>query len=385
MHGHLGFRVLKICASLLLYEMQDAPVRKDEFPDALPDSSNIIHPDRKHGKVFLLEPFVTLESERAQAVAEKKKTFQGGSTCTDVDAKQFDTTQAEQVEAMKQVEKGIAEAAGFPKDVVEDFDQQTEELERLRLEKEERDRNKVAQTPSTADIPRATLPPFDRQHSAGSLEQPSPQLRLPHSQSVDPNSRGSSQLAHSQSVDTNYDGGGPVPGLEQQRGQAGERRAVLSHDDYYRQRANDGAVRPPGNPVRQDPALQEDTYHHSYYPASQQPPPHPSSEQPHGHPQHQQRAGQPPPQQQLEPAGSSHQSHGQQTPPTCRDIQVIAPTPRDHDPTRILGIGSMVQVSDPPRYGVLRWIGELPDVKGAIGGVEMVSLLLQHSAHVLLT
>ena len=57
--------------------------------------------------------------------------------------------------------------------------------------------------------------------------------------------------------------------------------------------------------------------------------------------------------------------------------RAIAPTPRDHDPTRILGIGSIVQVSDPPRYGVLRWIGELPDVNGATAGVEMVSLLLQ--------
>ena len=39
-------------------------------------------------------------------------------------------------------------------------------------------------------------------------------------------------------------------------------------------------------------------------------------------------------------------------------------------------IGSMVQVSDPPRYGVLQWIGELPDMKGVIAGVEMVSLPL---------
>ena len=39
-------------------------------------------------------------------------------------------------------------------------------------------------------------------------------------------------------------------------------------------------------------------------------------------------------------------------------------------------IGSMVQVSDPPQYGVLRWIGELPDMKGVIAGVEMVSLPL---------
>ena len=42
----------------------------------------------------------------------------------------------------------------------------------------------------------------------------------------------------------------------------------------------------------------------------------------------------------------------------------------------MLGISSLVQISDPLRYGVLRWIGELPDVKGTIAGVEMVSLIL---------
>ena len=38
-----------------------------------------------------------------------------------------------------------------------------------------------------------------------------------------------------------------------------------------------------------------------------------------------------------------------------------------------LGIGSAVQVSDPPRYGVIRWTGELPGIQGVIAGVELVS------------
>ena len=55
-------------------------------------------------------------------------------------------------------------------------------------------------------------------------------------------------------------------------------------------------------------------------------------------------------------------------------------------PSLLIGIGSKVQVSDAPRYGVLRWIWELPDMKGAIAGVQMVSLPLQfpNSAHVLI-
>ena len=38
-----------------------------------------------------------------------------------------------------------------------------------------------------------------------------------------------------------------------------------------------------------------------------------------------------------------------------------------------LDVGSAVQVSDPPRYGVLRWIGELPNIQGTVAGVELVS------------
>ena len=37
-------------------------------------------------------------------------------------------------------------------------------------------------------------------------------------------------------------------------------------------------------------------------------------------------------------------------------------------------MGSRVQFSDPPRYGVIRWMGNLPQVAGLIAGVELVSL-----------
>jgi len=38
-----------------------------------------------------------------------------------------------------------------------------------------------------------------------------------------------------------------------------------------------------------------------------------------------------------------------------------------------LGVGSTVQISDPPRYGVIKWIGELPNIQGPVAGVELVS------------
>ena len=38
-----------------------------------------------------------------------------------------------------------------------------------------------------------------------------------------------------------------------------------------------------------------------------------------------------------------------------------------------LGIGSCVQISDPPRYGVIRWIGELPPIQGYVAGLELVN------------
>lgn len=41
-----------------------------------------------------------------------------------------------------------------------------------------------------------------------------------------------------------------------------------------------------------------------------------------------------------------------------------------------LELNSMVEVNDPPIYGVIRWIGHTPDSPGTIAGLEMVILPL---------
>ena len=36
-------------------------------------------------------------------------------------------------------------------------------------------------------------------------------------------------------------------------------------------------------------------------------------------------------------------------------------------------VGSTVQLSDHPYYGVVQWIGHLPEIQGLIAGLELVS------------
>ena len=47
-----------------------------------------------------------------------------------------------------------------------------------------------------------------------------------------------------------------------------------------------------------------------------------------------------------------------------------------HAQKHSLTMNSRVQLSDPPRYGVIRWMGDLPQVNGLIAGVELVSYSL---------
>jgi hypothetical protein len=41
--------------------------------------------------------------------------------------------------------------------------------------------------------------------------------------------------------------------------------------------------------------------------------------------------------------------------------------------SRLFSVGSTVQLSNPPRYGVVQWIGHLPEIQGSIAGLELVS------------
>lgn len=54
------------------------------------------------------------------------------------------------------------------------------------------------------------------------------------------------------------------------------------------------------------------------------------------------------------------------------DVRAIAPPPQGHANFNF-GVNSAVQVSDPPRYGVIRWMGTLSGITGPIAGVELVS------------
>lgn len=39
-----------------------------------------------------------------------------------------------------------------------------------------------------------------------------------------------------------------------------------------------------------------------------------------------------------------------------------------------LEVGSMVEVNDPPLFGVIRWIGRIAGIAEQVAGVELVSL-----------
>lgn len=41
-----------------------------------------------------------------------------------------------------------------------------------------------------------------------------------------------------------------------------------------------------------------------------------------------------------------------------------------------LKVGSVIQYGDPVEYGVIKWIGNLPDEEGLYAGVEMVMILV---------
>ena len=73
-----------------------------------------------------------------------------------------------------------------------------------------------------------------------------------------------------------------------------------------------------------------------------------------------------------------------QTKPPLIDQQHVAAvvsSPSQPSHWQPLDIGSTIQIPSteyghPMRYGVIRWIGELPGVPGLIAGVELVSFCL---------
>ena len=85
----------------------------------------------------------------------------------------------------------------------------------------------------------------------------------------------------------------------------------------------------------------------------------------------------------------------QQLPDVHIDANAVAYAPNvpthasQHQIYRSLSIGSTVQITGfssthqdgPPRYGVIRWVGDLPGVQGPIAGIELVRLFSRCSTH----
>ena len=78
----------------------------------------------------------------------------------------------------------------------------------------------------------------------------------------------------------------------------------------------------------------------------------------------------PVPSQELDPP---HHDHFSADSVRAQVPVAYVPPPQQGVQLGELDVGSAVQVSDPPRYGVIRWTGELPGIKGIIAGVELVS------------
>ena len=80
----------------------------------------------------------------------------------------------------------------------------------------------------------------------------------------------------------------------------------------------------------------------------------------------------------VDPHCSHHPSSGiYQNSPESNNSKppnrAYAPPPQDTTSQQAIEMNSRVKFSDPPRYGVICWMGELPEVTGLIAGVEVVS------------
>jgi len=130
--------------------------------------------------------------------------------------------------------------------------------------------------------------------------------------------------------------------------------------------------------------LQQPSYKRSYPPLQQLP--QQSPEHPAQHPPQQlhkqpslwsQLPSHQPPQQQQPPPNKQHAETGM--PPSGGEVFAFVPSSTQHQVLRSLSKGSTVQLGvfseagpAQPRYGVIRWVGEITGVTGTIAGVELV-------------
>ena len=379
-------------------------MKKEDIADALPQQSHLFKVrNQRHGKVVLPEAFVVHEEDDAQQRAQQHKSNEDqlyeqrrsdmckgkgerdalakafGISAYEIAEQQQALNYAEQAKEKKEIEgqnyqnrKEIDVQKALAEPVI--VNEQRQRLEELKQQREKlsthqpNPQQNAATTGAGRNIPSVQVPTT---HSGTHPPHHGPGLPHQHTQppSRPPHSGGHFGLHHQHSLDANrtslpshrpparlpsheYE---TVPGetssdIQQQgnsdeydhigpRGFRGPQSGEQPLHPFSAQRASQ-------NPV---PVQRASQHPHS---ASLQPSPHPSS--------------QPTPPQPWDP-------HQNQFFPDQAPFAFASSSQQGQVQLGELGVGSTVQISDPPRYGVIKWLGELPNIQGVVAGVELVS------------
>ena len=294
-------------------------MRKEDFTDALTFKSQQFRvSDHRHGKVYLLEAFVTPAEQRSPSSSfntrhpvKLAKTYGFDSTADMMKEQSAAMQQAEGIKEAKELEE-IQKAVSTQQI---DVGAQIEALRDI----EQKQKEATAKAAATWN----QSPPSGGSTS-GVNDQRNLQRHVSH-QGDYPHSGHPQQPSH--------DGLAAHPGFGKQ-------------PSYHTYEAIPGQ---PGGRYGNARGVQgfDQTLQQHHYPSQHGPPQSTSQSQLH----------EPPPVQVWSSLGVSHPN-----------TQSNVPSQKSN-----LGVGSTVQVSDPPRYGVIRWIGPIQGISGSFAGIELVS------------
>lgn len=318
-------------------------MKKEDFADALPNLSHYFKLcNSHHGKVFFPEAFVASEEVDAQQRAQEQRSSMHKEDQSDEHredealAKEFGISaheiaqqrqalnyaehiqQKKVLERLKCQEKQEMEQVQKPVTEHINVDQQRRRLEEIKQERP----NMPQQDTHQNAYPSRRGPGLPHQHSQPPMHptQTGSRLGPPHQFSLDaPHPSPVRQASHEYET---------LPGMQMQRQATSAEEHLHDHIDTHGPQ-----------PAHLHPA------------SSRHSPPQPNP-------------------QQSDPPHFDHFSSG---PQGTEGTVAYAPQCQQEVQLGELDIGSTVQISDPPQYGVIKWIGELPNIQGYVAGVELVS------------
>ncbi len=376
--------------------MQAFPVRASNFEGSLPEMSHLFTVKTKGCHLFMPEALVSRETPQEPSLGPTQSS--GGPT----EVGGVRLTEAEMAanhEAFDNLEKKLKE--DLEKAIPDQSINLTEQREALQLfeeQEKQRAQQRRQQPPDeTHRIDNAAPGQFNKPHpqqedrvraQEEQLGVPSvPELRKAHSLPFG-NSRPGKPRPHSyEDADRHLSGGlqAAVQDNQYARGEHGQPlppkprytpppkpRYPPNYQPGYPPNSQPGypLTSQPGYPPPSQPGFPPPASQPGYRPAPQSTPPYHPHQPPYEHGHGGQQLHDPllNPRPRVVAVDERSEARGQQpfsafTYPPGADV----PVPHVH-----LTTGSMVQLSDPPWYGVIRWVGELPAVHGLVAGVEMV-------------